>query len=85
MRNRIKSVNCDGKIVVLSTTKNFWGTHHGVRCASSMNTCNKMTQRRREELERKGAIVKARKEKEARRMAHSIAFEERLWAEKFAN
>ncbi len=85
MRTKIKVANIDGKIVVLSSSKTFWGTKQGVRCASSSNTCNKMTQRRREDLERKAAIVRARKEKEARRAAHSIEFEKKLWAAKFAN
>ena len=83
MRNRIESVNINGKTMAITESKVLFGTSRGVKCASSATTANRMTAKRRADLKIKAAIVKERMDKEARRREHSKAWEERKQEEKF--
>ncbi len=83
MRTRISSVNIDGRVRVVSTSNTLFGTSRGVLCASSTNTARHMTKKRADDLRKKAMAIREYREKEARRKAHSISFDERKWAENF--
>ena len=83
MKNRIKSVNINGKIMPIIEGKVLFGTAKGVKCASSATTANHMTAKRAADLRAKAVMVRERMDKEIRHREHSKAWEERKQAEKF--
>lgn len=85
-RNRIKVINVDGRQAVVTTCVGglFRDNAKGVKVISS-DGINGRSKSRLEALRRKGEQIKADRERKQRYNAFSAAYEERKWAEKFAN